>query len=403
MLEVKNKESPFTPGKPVPIEYFVARLNEIQRLERAIRQTATGRNENVFITGERGIGKSSLAAFIRYFAEREYNFIGIHCYLGGIRDLEGMIRIICQRLLQETTDKTILDKLQKIFSKYIRQLTLFGIGIEFTTDKSELRILLDNFLPLMRNINNIIRENQKRGMVLILDDLNGITGISDFAHFLKSFVDELATSKESLPILLILVGISYRREDLIKYQPSIARIFNVIELSPMQPSEVTEFFRKTFGDQNIYISDDILSKIVQLTGGLPMLMHEVGDAIFWEDTDNFIDINDANRGIINAVESIGKKYLEPQIYQVMRSRTYRTILRKIGELPLGTNFLRKDMLEKMSEKEQKSFDNFLRRMKKLGVITEGEIRGEYRFINQLYHFYILLEGVKAEIQGKHSC
>jgi AAA+ ATPase superfamily predicted ATPase len=397
MAEIKNKESPFTPGKPVPIEYFVARISEIQRLERAIKQTATGRNENVFITGERGIGKSSLASFIRYLAEREYNFIGTHCYLGGVRDLEGVIRIICQRLLQESTDKTIFDKLQNIFSRYIKELTLFGIGIEFTTDKSELRTLLDNFLPLMRNINNIIKENQKRGIVLILDDLNGITDISEFAHFFKSFVDELATFRESLPILLILVGVSERREDLIKYQPSISRIFDVIELLPMRQSEATEFFKKTFGSQNIFIPDDILSTIVQLTGGLPMLMHEVGDAVFWEDTDNFIDTDDAGRGIIRAVENIGRKYLDPQIYRAMRSRTYRTILRKIGKLPLGTDFLRKDIREKMSEKERKNFDNFLRRIKKLGMITDGEARGEYRFISQLYHIYVLLEGAKAEV------
>ena len=54
------KESPFTPGRPVPVEYFVARQKEIERLKRAIVQTISGRNENVFITGARGIGKSPL-------------------------------------------------------------------------------------------------------------------------------------------------------------------------------------------------------------------------------------------------------------------------------------------------------------------------------------------------------
>jgi len=400
MAEIRNKESPFTPGKPVPIDYFVARLQEIRRLERAIIQTSRGRNENIFITGERGIGKSSLASFIRYFAEREYDFIGSHCYLGGVRDLEGMIRIICQRLLQESTDKTIFDKFKDIFSKYIKELTLSGIGIEFTTDKSELRTLLDNFLPLMRNINNTIKKSGKKGIILILDDLNGITDVAEFGYFFKSFVDELATSREALPILLILVGISERREDLMKYQPSIIRIFDVIELFPMTPDESMYFFKKTFGSQNISIPDDILSYIVQLTGGFPMLMHEVGDAIFWEDTDRFIDNDDAWKGILQALENIGRKYLAPQIYRALRSDTYRTILRKIGNIPLGTNFLRKEIREKISNSERKSFDNFLRRIKKLGMITDGEKRGEYRFVNQLFHLYVLLQGVRPERLGR---
>ena len=84
-----EKESPFAPGKPVPIEYFVGRINEINRLQRAIHQTAGRRNENIFITGERGIGKSSLASFARFLAIKNYDFLGVHCSLGGIRDLEG--------------------------------------------------------------------------------------------------------------------------------------------------------------------------------------------------------------------------------------------------------------------------------------------------------------------------
>jgi len=163
MAEIRDRESPFTPGKPVPIEYFVARLNEIQRLERAIKQTCVGRNENIFITGERGIGKSSLATYIRFLAERKYDFIGTHCHLGGIRDIEGVVRIICQRLLQQCSDKTIFDKLQNIFKKYIKGMTLslfdFGLGVEFTTDKSELRTLVDNFLPFMRGINKTIKKD----------------------------------------------------------------------------------------------------------------------------------------------------------------------------------------------------------------------------------------------------
>ena len=85
MAEITAKESPFSPGRPVPVEFFVARHKEIERLERAIRQTSTGRNENVFITGQRGIGKSSLAGFVRYFAEKERSLIGSHCYFGGVR------------------------------------------------------------------------------------------------------------------------------------------------------------------------------------------------------------------------------------------------------------------------------------------------------------------------------
>jgi hypothetical protein len=155
-----------------------------------------------------------------------------------------------------------------------------------------------------------------------------------------------------------------------------------------------------FGKQNIPIDPQAMSPMVRLSGGFPMLMHEVGDAIFWQDTDNHIDENDAKDGILYAAESVGKKYLDPQVYRAIGSETYRSILRKIGRVPLGTKFQRKEILEKMTEVERKTFDNFLQRIKRLGIISETELRGEYRFINQLYHLYVMLEAFKSEKERK---
>src|SRR3989339_1493132 len=126
-MDISAKESPFTPGRPVPVEYFVARRKELERLERAIRQTASGRNrnENIFITGSRGIGKSSLAQFIKYFAEKEYGLVGAHCCMGGVKTLEKMIGVIFQQLLLDCTDSSLFDKLKNMFSNYIKGVTLF--------------------------------------------------------------------------------------------------------------------------------------------------------------------------------------------------------------------------------------------------------------------------------------
>ncbi len=395
MPGVRTKESPFTPGKPVPIDYFIARRKEIERLKRAIVQASRGQNENVFITGERGIGKSSLAGFIRHLAEKEHGFLGAHCFLGGVRDLEGMMRVVFQRLLQEVSDPSIFDKLKRVFDKYIKGLTLFGMGVEFTKDASELRTLVDNFLPALRKIADTIKD-RKSGIVLILDDLNGISDLPQFAPFLKSFVDELATSRDGLALLLVLVGIHERRDELAKHQPSVARIFDVIDLPPMNQDESSEFFRAMFGSRSIGISPEALSLMVHLSGGLPMLMHEVGDAAFWLDTDDSIDEKDARGGIIQAAESVGRRYLDPQVYRALRSETYRSILRTLGSLPLGRSFRREDILQKMPTRQQKGFDNFLQRIKRIGLIAPTEVRGEYRFVNQLYHLYVRLEAYSAE-------
>jgi AAA+ ATPase superfamily predicted ATPase len=389
MAEITAKESPFSPGRPVQPEYFVARIKEIQRLERAIRQTVSGRNENIFITGQRGIGKSSLALFIRYLAEKEYSLIGSHCYLGGVRSLDEMMGVTFQKLLQDCADKSLFDKLREIFDDYIAELKFFGMGIEFTKDKSKLHTLSNNFLPALRKIYDEAKENGKKGLILILDDLNGISDVPQFSQFLKSRVDELATSGEPLPILLILVGLPERRDELIKHQPSIARIFDVVDLPTMSQSESEEFFLTMFEKQNVTVTSDALYLMVGLSGGFPMLMHEVGDSVFWQDTDNHINESDAKQGIMEAARNVGKKYIDPQISKVLRNKTYSSILWRVGKkLPLGATFKRQELLKEVPEKEQKNLDNFLRRIKKLGIVDDSEVRGEYRFVNPLYHLYI---------------
>lgn len=117
-------------------------------------------------------------------------------------------------------------------------------------------------------------------------------------------------------------------------------------------------------------------------------MHELGDAIFWLDKDNHIDKDDAIMGLFDAAKIVGKKYLDPQVYQVLKSETHRPILTKIGKIPLGERFQRKNILENASKKESKTFDNFLFKLKTLGIINKTENRGEYKFANMLYHLYI---------------
>jgi hypothetical protein len=393
MAGIQQKESPFTPGRPVPVEYFIARLKEIERLKRAMMQTATGRNENIFITGERGIGKSSLAGLSRYLAEKEYGFLGAHCFLSGIKSLEDITRTVFQRLMEDCGDKSVFDKLKGLFERYIKGVTLFGVGVEFTEDKTDLRGLRDNFLPVLRKIYEQVKENDRRGIILILDDLNGITELPEFSQFLKSFVDSIATSNNPLPLLLVLVGIPERRADLLKHQPSVGRIFDIVELPLMTEDESKEFFTNMFGKQMIHIDDDAKSLMVKLSGGYPMLMHEVGDAVFWQDTDGQVDIADARRGIIEAAKIVGRKYIGPQVSNVFRNKVYSSILMRMGEkLPIGVTFKRQELLkDNAPEKEQKNLDNFLNKVKKLGIMEDAETRGEYKFVNPLYHLYLWYE------------
>jgi hypothetical protein len=161
----------------------------------------------------------------------------------------------------------------------------------------------------------------------------------------------------------------------------------------MTKDESGQFFTDTFNRQSITVSQDALSLMVELSGGFPMIMHEVGDAVFWLDTDNSIDVLDAKLGIMEAAKSVGRKYIGPQVASVFRNKTYSSILLRLGKkVPIGTTFRRKELLKENAPKEeQKKLDNFLNRVKKLGIMQDADVWGEYRFVNPLYHLYLWCE------------
>ena len=81
------ESSPFRPGQPVPIEFFVGRIEEIEHLRSMVKASVQGLFKIGFVSGERGIGKSSLVSFVRHLSDRESDVAGCHVFLGGVRDL----------------------------------------------------------------------------------------------------------------------------------------------------------------------------------------------------------------------------------------------------------------------------------------------------------------------------
>ena len=205
-----KERSPFTPGRPVPVEFFVGRLLEIDRMVRSVRQVAQGKQENLFLAGERGIGKSSLAAFVRYLAEKDHAFLAVHVYLGGSSTLPEVVQRTFERLLQESASKPFFSKIKSLFADHVKEVGLFGVTLQFSLGQGEGRNLVTNFLPALDRLFDRISD-EKKGIMLVLDDINGVTANPQFAHFLKSIVDEIATRHRPLPLLLLLTGLPERR------------------------------------------------------------------------------------------------------------------------------------------------------------------------------------------------
>ncbi len=386
----------------MPVEFFVGRSAQVRETLGYAQRAATGRHETVFLLGDRGIGKSSFATFTRQLIRRHDDMIDVHVFLGGVDTLEEMVRRIFEQLLKRSKDAPWFEKIGKFFGDHVKEVGLFGVSVGFAPPAKDLSHLVRNYPSALLNVMKEL-EGTKKGLMIVLDDIDQLAEKQEFADWLKSCSDHISTHYEKFPVLTVLIGTPDRRDCLANLQPSLMRIFRIIELEGLSDTEVRSFIDKAFKSTGATVDQDAMKMLVKYVGGIPTIMHEIGDATFRKMEANMsvggavVDSSVAAAGISDAAVIVGEKYLNPQVYSALRSTRYKSILRK---LPFSTRFNKGELVTKLADDELKVLDNFLRRMVKLGVIVHDRDGGSgaYAFVNSIYPVYIWLEGQRYRVK-----
>ncbi len=394
--ETKGR-SPFYPMQPVPVELFVGRGDQIRHImQRAAGQVALGKPIAVYISGEYGIGKSSLARYVQLSAEREYGLLGIYATLGGVGNLDDVGAAILGATVQSGT---LLPKagehIRNWLARYVGDQSVFGITLKASALKQDGPNIAQGPLPFLREVYEKAHAAGVKGIFLVMDEINGIASQPLFAHFLKDIVDSNALSRSPVPLLLMLCGTEERRRQIITNHIPVERIFDVVPIEPLGDQEIRRFFEQAFAETNMTIESGAMDVFIKYSAGFPRLMHLLGESAYWMDEDGVVSESDALRAAMQAAEDIGRKYVDAQVYQALRSKDYKSILRKIARSGLDMTFRKSELSKGLTETEKRKLNNFLQRMKKLNVIRSGDDKGEYEFLSRMVHLYIWIKETAA--------
>lgn len=403
MADSTKGKSPFYPGQPVPIDLFVGRSSQIDRiLTRGAQQVRLGKPVAVYVEGEYGIGKSSIAGFLGWRAERECDLHFIYSPLGGARSLSDVAAAILEATLRSGAfDPSKGEKVREWLAKYVGRQELFGLAVNLNELRADAPNLATPFamLQFLGEALHRLESTGTKGLFLVLDEINGIAGEPQFAHFIKGLVDTNAMSGAPIPLLLMLCGVEERRREMIKHHQPIDRIFDIVPIDVMNETEMAEFFTRAFESVRMTVEPDALRNLTYHSAGFPKIMHLVGDAAYWTDEDGVVTTTDSFNALLVAAEEIGKKYVDQQVYKALRSKDYHAILKKLGALsPVELSFSRAELAGGLTEAQKGKLDNFLQKMKTLNVIRNGDERGEYIFNLRMVRLYIWLNSVTAPTQ-----
>lgn len=393
------ESSPFAPGLPVPVECFVGRRAEIERVRDLVRAANDGRARVGFVSGERGVGKSSLAGLVRRLVERHEGVVGCHVYLGGVHTLEGMLQRVFDRLLKDSIERPWHRQMRDSLGERVRNVGPLDATLELRLDSDDLRVMERNFAHTIRDF--LKKTGEKKTLLLILDDINELAGSVHFTNWLKSAVDEIATSQHQTRLCVLMVGLDETRRQMINEQPSLARVFELVKIARWSVDEVEEFYRQSFGSSGAETSPRDMDLLVRFTDGLPLLAHEIGDAVWRVARSPAITSTDIANGIVLAATTVGSKYLGPSLLTATRAARYRTILEDVAQY-LGVRFTRTELISHVAHDVRPVLDNFLRRMRQIGVLEAVPgTRGEYQFPKHLSWLYLRMWARSAPFVGSN--
>lgn len=398
-MAFKLKRNPFTTNLPLDNpNIFAGREQEIFYMVNSLYQTGYGKPKHVFVSGERGIGKSSYVKQIELIATGDTTLldkVGIDTKDISFNFLIGKHICLESNSLEEIVDSIIgnlknkISMLPELKDKGFDVDLEFNLGIIKTTFKASSDAehispdIINKFSNLLKKISNKISHSHS-GILLIIDELDRVVDKINFGSFFKALTEKLIDDGAN-NISIVLVGINGAMGILEKQHASIRRVFHEIEIPLLQEVERKNIVKSALNEVNTTVDEDVLNQVSKVSDGFPAPIHIVGESMYDADMDSHIDMTDYEAGLSNVVKYIKKSELDdklkgagwgktPQILKIMA-------MYEKDEVPISY------INEQLGVDHAKQYSSNISSLLKSELIIKIE-RGLYKIKDQLLKVYI---------------
>jgi cold shock CspA family protein len=300
---IRLKPNPFTPQEPVTDPNKFAGRGE------AIRNAvdALFNNKNIIVTGERGIGKSSVAYQLIYMAQGDmalidkleidtdgfqFSFVtGDHRCVPG-NTLSDIVSSLTTSLL---TNLNIKEKEIKRTTEWLVDLKLFKVGQKKELAQIEVSEIVDQFVAF---ISDIIQKGKRdfNGITFLIDEIDCLPPDVQLAPFFKAAVEALRFKRYD-NVSFITAGVTGTMTNLITQHPSFSRLFENLELRRMPEEELDEIIVKALIGTRVEVHPAVKSKIISLADRFPEPVQLLGYHTYRYDTNSLLEIDDLGEAL----------------------------------------------------------------------------------------------------------
>lgn len=298
------------------IEHLFGRENEMALIDEAL--SAEGRH--VFIYGDRGVGKSSLAAAAAaQYQSADSSHIQIGC--GPDTEFYKTIEDLADRVIKKASGRRNYDVTHTVNAKFY--------SIKWNKQEEDIVIpQVDSMYTAVEAIEEVVKFHSD-APVVVIDEFDQIESEKErklFAIYLKDLGDR------GVNIKFIITGVAQSLNQLLEDHGSGFRQLDTISLERLYWTPRETIVVEAIKSYNLTIDDEIVHAIAKISNGFPYYVHLLTEKILWsafnaENEISNIDTNLFKQALEKAISSIGA-HLQIPYDQATHHRTsdYREIL-----------------------------------------------------------------------------
>lgn len=274
-------------------QHLKGRSKALRQIERAFNSPGC----HVFIFGDRGVGKTSLAQSAAILHQSSDN----HPIVIACDQSAGFFKLVQDMARRCILPKDLIDK-----KKAMKQRGLSFSGISLGTQEA----IEKGDVPVPESINDAINlmryicDFHSHAPVVIIDEFDQLKDSTDrkyFADLIKQVSDQ------QVPVRFIFCGIGSSLENLIGVHLSTDRYLTPIELERLSHDARWEIIEAAASAMGLSVHQTLKLRIGQISDGFPYYVHLIGQQMFWSVFDDAQSTKECrpehfNAGVSRAVE-----------------------------------------------------------------------------------------------------
>ena len=333
--------NPYTPNAGAEPEVIVGRDDQIKSFDLLLHRLASGRTEqSMIITGLRGVGKTVLLGQFRAKA-LDANWVVIELEVSKHEESQ-FRREISTKLRTALFELSPRARWGDKMTRAAAVLRSFGLSVDPSTgvftagldvdpaegfgDHGDLSLDLTDVLVAIGEAATTV----KRGVVLLFDEIQFLAPAQ-----LEALIEALhKTVQRKLPVTLVGAGLPQIAELAGDAKSYAERLFKFPAITHLSPADAARALAEPANREEVVFEQEALEAAVEVTGGYPYFVQELGYAVWPIATNGRIQLSDVEAALPTYVAKLDSSFFRVRLDRTTElQRAYLRAMAGLGPEP----------------------------------------------------------------------